>query len=41
MDRDSRKRDDFKDNGVQLLEIPYWWNGSWQQLLATLKQRSR
>ncbi len=25
--------------GIVLVQVPYWWNGSWKQLKATFRKK--
>lgn len=36
--RDSRKRVELQQQGIQVVSIPYWWKGSWSQIEATLNK---
>lgn len=38
MRKDQLKRETFTQNGIDLIEIPYWWNESADQLQATIKK---
>lgn len=36
--RDERKKMELEQHGITLIHIPYWWNGTWPQLHATLRK---
>eukprot|EP01114_Cavostelium_apophysatum_P024131 TRINITY_DN9358_c0_g1_i1.p1 TRINITY_DN9358_c0_g1~~TRINITY_DN9358_c0_g1_i1.p1 ORF type:complete len:418 (+),score=72.81 TRINITY_DN9358_c0_g1_i1:58-1311(+) len=38
--RDIEKRSACKNIGLELIEIPYWWDGSLASLLATIRKRN-
>jgi hypothetical protein len=38
--RDAEKREAMKREGITLIEIPYWWDGSIDSLKATIDQHA-
>jgi hypothetical protein len=38
-ERDKEKRQVCKDNGITLIEIPYWWDKTLPSLAATIRAR--
>jgi hypothetical protein len=40
MQRDDEKREACKSMGIQLIEIPYWWDKSIDSLAATISQHN-
>jgi hypothetical protein len=36
--QDQLKKTLCKDNGITLINIPYWWDGTKDQLISTIRQ---
>ena len=39
--RDKEKKEICKENGITLIEIPYWWDKQLSSLIATIHQQRK